>query len=160
MADKSKLRYRLRYAIPAAILYCIMAGIFLYNDSYKLSYLLYIGNVLFGICILLFLLAYNKTRPQNEKPKLMIAAGHMTAAAGIVISIVIVLILMAILRPTGYESVSLTREAVKNPAPALQGDTHPLFYILFLETIVGNIAISSILSFLIPNTAKSNEPNV
>ncbi|MEO8853531.1 MAG: hypothetical protein ABI359_07115, partial [Ginsengibacter sp.] len=60
MFSKSKILSYLKYSIPAAIVYCIMAGIFLYKDSYNLSYFLYIGNVLFGIVIIFYLFNYNK----------------------------------------------------------------------------------------------------
>ena len=156
MFSKPKILSYLRYAIPAAIVYCIIAGIFLYNDSYNLIYLLYIGNVLFGIVILFFLLNYSKKRTEDFKAKYMVASGHITAVIGILISCVIICILMAIIRPNGYEAVSATTKALKDPAAALQGDTHPLIYIMFADAVFGNIGISSFLSFMLPYTARSS----
>lgn len=157
MFTKAKILSYLKYAIPAAIVYCIMAGIFLYNHSYNLSYLLYIGNVLFGINILLFLLNYNKKRDKNSKAKYMVAAGHITAVIGILISVVVVFILLAIMHPSGYESVFPTTKELGHPAAALEGDTHALIYVLIMDTIFGNIGISSFLSFMLPFTAKSDQ---
>lgn len=157
MFSKAKILSYLKYAIPAAIIYSIMAGIFLYNDSYELSYLLYIGNILFGICILFFLLNYNKKRDKNSKAKYMVASGHITAVIGILISIVIILILMAVIRPIGYDYVSSTSKALKEPAAGLKGDTHPLIYVLIMDAIFGNIGVSSFLSFILPYTSKSDQ---
>ena len=156
MFSKPKILSYLKYAIPAAIVYCIMAGIFLYKDSYKLSYFLYIGNVLFGIVTLLFLVNYNKKTVPNSKAKYL-AASAITAVIGILISIVVIFIVMAIIRPDGYDSVSLTSKALKYPAAALEGDTHPLIYVLLMDAVFGNIGISSFLSFMLPYTPKSNE---
>ena len=156
MFSKPKILSYLKYAIPAAIVYCIIAGIFLYNDTYNLSYLLYIGNVLFGIVIIFFLFNYNKNRAPNSKAKYMVASGHITAVIGILISVVIIFILMAIIHPNGYDTVSQTSKALKHPAAALEGDTHPLIYVLLMDAVFGNIGISSFLSFMLPYTAKSN----
>jgi hypothetical protein len=157
MFSKRQILSYLAYAIPAAIVYCIVAGIFLYNDTYNLSYLLYIGNVLFGIVILFYLLNYNKKRDKNSKAKYMVASGHITAVIGILISCVVIFILMAVIHPNAYEAVSPTSKALARPAAGLKGDTHPLIYVLFMDAVFGNIGISSFLSFMLPFTAKSDQ---
>lgn len=157
MFSKQQILSYLKYAIPAAIVYCIMAGIFLYNDTYILSYLLYIGNMLFGIVILLFLLNFNKKRAKNSKAKYMTAAGHITAVIGILLSCIIIFILLAIMHPAGYESVSPTANELAKPAAGLKGDTHALIYVLFMDAVFGNIGIGSFLSFMLPFTAKSDQ---
>ena len=157
MLKKDQLLHYLKYSIIAAVLYLISVFIFLYTDNYSQIYILYIGNIIFGIVMAVLVLNFNKKRDQNASPKMMIAAGHIATVMGVLISVVVVFILLAIMKPVGYATVSQTTKELAKPTPGLEGNGHALLFILIMDTIFGNVGAGSFVSFLLPNTAKSDQ---
>ncbi len=85
MFTKDQILYYLKYSIVAAVLYLVSVVIF-FIDNYNQTYILYIGNVLFAIVIVVFILNFNKKRDKNASSKMMIAAGHITTVMGVLLS--------------------------------------------------------------------------
>ncbi len=157
MFTKDQILSYLKYSIVAAILYLVSVGIFLGIDNYAQTYILYIGNVAFALVIVVFILNFNKKRNKNAMTKMMIAAGHITTVMGILLSCVAIFILLAIMKPVGYATVSQTATELGKPAPALMENGHALMFILFMDAVFGNVAAGSFVSFLLSNTAKRDQ---
>lgn len=157
MFTKDQILSYLKYSIVAAILYLVSVAIFLYMDNYTQTYILYIGNVVFALVIVVFILNFNKKRDKNASTKMMIAAGHITTVAGVLMSIVGVFILLAIMKPIGYATVSQTTNELAKPTPGLEGNGHALLFVLLMDAIFGNVGAGSFISFLLPNTAKQDQ---
>src|SRR5258705_5961074 len=81
------------HSFAAAIMYCITVFIFIRNATFTSSWMLYIGNIFFACCIVVFILLYNKKRKENASIGTMIFASLITTVIGIIISCMISLIL-------------------------------------------------------------------
>src|SRR3954470_2783565 len=92
-------RQYLPYAIAAAIVYCIPAGLYLNYADYTKSWLLYLGNLLFLFPIMLFLFSFNRKRSRDASTVTMLTAGHITTAMGIVIACLLCVVLSFVFTP-------------------------------------------------------------
>lgn len=159
MFTKNQILSYLRYSVVAAILYLICTTIFLFQDAYAQIYILYIGNVLFGAVVVYFILNFH-TRPDEAKGnRTLMAAGIITTIMGTLICCVFIFILLAILKPAGYQTTSQTTNELARPAPALQGNSHALMFILFMEAVFGNLGAGAFIAIMLPNTAKIGKKN-
>ncbi|GAC1380838.1 MAG: hypothetical protein NVSMB45_04660 [Ginsengibacter sp.] len=152
--SRHPIKSYLVFSVIAAVLYCIAAGVFIAQDSFASSWVLFIGNVLFAIVIAVFILTYNRRYGMNAKAQVMVFAGHITAVMGILLSCTLILILFAILTPHIYQVAANNQDALEKAPPTLQGNGHGLMLVLFMSAVVGNIAASSFISILLPFTAK------
>lgn len=157
MFKNHPILFYLKYAVVAAILYCITAGIFIYNNVFELSYILYIGNMLFGICIGIFIWRYNKNRKENANAGLMAFAGHITTVMGIIITCMVLLVLIMLLAPDAFSSSQQVNEIIEQAPAQLQGKNRGLLMILFMNAIVGNVSAGSFISIIMPYTVKRNQ---
>src|SRR5690348_12560091 len=89
----------LSYAIPAAILYCVPVFIFIKQSTYTQSWLLYLGNFIFMLMVIAFLMSFNRKREQNASAVSMLVAGHIVTIVGMIVALVLCLILLAVLVP-------------------------------------------------------------
>jgi hypothetical protein len=157
MFTKDQILGYLKYSIVAAILYLVSVVIFLYLDNYTQLYILYIGNVMFAVVMVFFVVNFSKKRERNALPKMTIAAGHITAAMGVIISCLAIFVILAIMKPSGYSDVMATSNELAKPTPGLEGNGHALMFILFMDAVFGNIGAGSFVSFLLPNMLKSDQ---
>lgn len=157
MFTKNQILRYLKYSIIAAIIYLVFVVIYLSKDNYALTYILYIGNMLFAVVMVFFVVMIAKRREWNASPKMAIAAGHITAAMGVILSCLCIFIILAIMKPIGYSDVTNTAKELAKPTPALEGSGHSLMFILFMDAVFGNIGAGSFVSFMLPNMLKSDQ---
>ena len=157
MFTKNQILSYLKYAIVAAILYLVCVTIFLEQDSYTQIYILYIGNVLFATVMVFFILNYHNKKNEPKGNIKMIAAGLITTIMGTIISCLIIFILLAIIKPSGYEYISHTANELSKPTPSLQGNGHALMFVLFMDAVFGNFGVGSFVSAMLANTAKISD---
>ena len=142
------------FSLIAAFIFCVFAFIFIKDDSFLDSYMLYIGNFLFAGVIAVFILTYNQRRHENAKAQNMVLAGHITAVVGILISCFIIVLLILMIRPNVFHVAAANPDSMEKSLATLQGNTHGLMLVLFMNTIFGNIAASSFFSIVLPFAAK------
>lgn len=157
MFKKHQILSYLKYSIAAAIVYLICVVIFLHDDTYAKTYILYIGNMIFAVVMVVFIVIFSKKRDSNASPKMAIAAGHITAGMGVILSCLSIFIILAIMKPSGYADVLNTSKELARPAPALEGNGHALMLILFMDAVFGNIGAGSFVSFMLPNMLKKDQ---
>lgn len=157
MSNKSQFSSYLTYGLISAILFCIPATFFIRSGDFRQIYLLYLGNALFLIGILLFLLQYNKKRAENASTSSMLISGHLTAVTGIVIACILSLLLVFIFSPDVFSSHPDT--VLENANPAQQGIGKPrgVLFVLFMDAIIGNFCTGSFVSLLFPYTIKKDQ---
>ena len=151
------LKSYLKYSIAAALLYGIAAGIFIHTDAYQASYILYIGNMVFGICIGIFVYIFNKRRNENANSSNIVAAGHITTIMGVLIACAITFILLLVIAPGSFRSVSQTADAMGRAPSQLAGNNKGLGLVLFLDAVFGNVGAGSFVSFLLPFSLKRDQ---
>ena len=148
MFKNHSILYYLKFSIAAAILYSIAAGIFLHDESYSKSWVLYIGNMLFALVIIIFILSYNK-KNANSKATMIVGAGHITTIMGIIVACIICAILVFTLVPGLINSSAGNPVLHKAPPQMYSGSRHELIFALFFNTIIGNVCGGSFFSIML-----------
>jgi hypothetical protein len=149
MLGKSLVTNYLKYAIAAAVLYCITVWIYISRDSFSEIWILYVGNFLFGAVIGIFIFRYNKTKVEKASSIGMLKAAHIAAIIGILLSCIIIFFLLLVFTDV-FRSYPDT-ELQKAPSQ-LNGKTNGFITVLFLDALVGNFSTSSFVSIILPFT--------
>jgi len=153
MLKAHQLGTYIKFSIAAAILYLVTAWIYISDSSFNEIWLLFLGNMLFASVIAVFVLRYNHNRKERASTVMMVAAGHITAVMGILISCFVCFILLLILSPDVFR-VSGVDTTLQDAAPQLEnGRTNGYVFVLFANAIIGNISSSSFVSILLPFAA-------
>ena len=147
---KLRIKILLLHAFMAAVLYSGAAGIFIYSQSYLQSWLLYIGNVLFGIAIAFFLYRHYKRSNYTLKISQLVTTGQITSVIGIVISCVFCLLLLIILVPDIFLGVRTNSNIWKNAPEQLQQEKNNYLVALMMDAVIGNISTGSFIAILFP----------
>jgi Na+/proline symporter len=157
MLKKHQILSYLKYSIVAAILYLISVVVFLSKDAYTQSWILYIGNILFSVVIVFFVVRFANRRGRNANTRLSISAAAITTIMGMVLSLLSIFIILAIMKPSGYADVVNTASELSKPAPALEGNGHALMFILFMNAFFGNLGFGIFVSAMLPNMLKTDQ---
>ena len=137
--------YLSKYSIVPAVLYIVPAIIFLRDETFSQTWLLYVGNALFLCYVFLFeLLLFNRQHITNSS----ITAGLAVTITGVIISCVLVLLCTLLFAPglfhLGSSGIGLT-----NKPPALaQKSTFPIWFILFATATIGNFSAGAFSSIM------------
>ena len=158
MFTKQQLLPFLKYSIPAAIIYLISVVIFLNDDTYTMTWVLYLGNVLFAGVMVFFVVNFNNKSDNSSHTQKVIASGLATALIGTIISCLAIFIILAIMKPSSYSYVANTASELAKPAPALDGSAHSLMFILFMDAIFGNMCTSAFVCFMLSNMIRKYQP--
>lgn len=151
MFTKKQLLPFLKYSIPAAIIYLISVVIFLSDDTYTMTWILYLGNVLFAAVIVFYVVNFNSKSDNSSHTPKVIASGMVAAIIGAIISCLAIFIILAAMKPEGYRYIANTASELAKPAPGLEGTSHVLMLMLFLDAVIGNLGASAFVAFMVPN---------
>jgi hypothetical protein len=145
------------YGLLAAVVYCIPVTIFLSDPEYRNAWLLYLGNLLFLFPIIAFLYAFNRKRSENAGTLVMLASGHITTVAGVVISCILAFLLLVIMVP-GYLGAGTTEKVLTGePANTVYDKTRGLSFMVFATAVIGNVAAGSFVSIIFPFAMKADQ---
>lgn len=152
MFKKEYLSNYVKYGTISAVLYCIPLVMFVTGANYHKTWLLFLGNFLFLIGILAYLLSFSKVKNENASTQTMTTAGHLTTVFGIILSCIVAVMAVLFFSPANTGDVM-------SAAPAQTGDgaTHGLVFFVFMSAIIGNFCGGSFISIIIPYTAKRNQ---
>lgn len=141
----------------AALLYCTTAGIFIYYESYVQSWVLYMGNALFGMTIAFFLYKYYKRSNYSLKITQLIVAGGKTIIAGVIISCIICVMLLLIFEPGFFLQAANANNVLKNPPAQLQHGKNGYLLVLLMDAVIGNMGAGSFIAVIFPFTLSRDE---
>lgn len=145
------------FSVVAACLYCIPLFFFLRSDKFESIWLLYLGNILFGVAIALFMIFHIQYKKRGASTTSMVVAGTKVAATGIAISGIIAFILMFILVPGFLGSSNHIHLPVQNMVQDLNQNNNSLALTAYMNLVIGNIAAGTFASVMFAYTAKLNQ---
>lgn len=144
-------------ATIAAVLFSLMACVYILNANYTMSWLLYIGNVLFGIVMWIHTLRDNKKRGENESTVALVFSSHVATIAGIILSCVLCFLLLVILVP-GYLGGGMADKTLTNePVNIVKDKTDGLSFEIFLAATIINFSAGSFTGIILPFYSKRNQ---
>ncbi len=155
--DRRHFKEYIGYGAIATIVYVTMLMIFLLNSKYENLYLVYIGNFLFIAVIGYYTLTLVKRQYEGKRAVSMLVAGHLALIAGIILSIISVIICVAIFHPALFTAIS-PNELLEGAPPSVS-ITHPTGLIFLLEAniILVSGGASSFLVVIFSYAAKRNQ---
>jgi len=139
----------LMFGLLAAVAYCVFLLMHLGRGDYESSYLLYIGNTLFGAVILIYNLTLINKPYVKDRTVSMTMIGHLATLAGTIISVLMVVIAGLVIYPG----------ATLDNAPAnTQGD-RPAGWMMMvgMNAFLINFAVGSFLSIMTSYAGKKNQ---
>ena len=150
MLEQSNRLFYLSYATCAAIAFSVPVTFYLVQSTFVQSWLLYLGNFLFLIVIVVFIFSFNKKTGKTASSIAMLTAGSKVTAAGVTFSLVLCFLLMLMLVPGLFHS-NPGKVLKSAPVNTISGNTNGLVFKVVASAIVGNVVTglfaSSIFSF-------------
>ena len=156
MLKNHSIKSYLVYSAIAALLYSVAAYILIRNETFDSSWILYIGNALFGCCIVTFIVLYNKKRKENASTGTMITAGHITTVMGVIIACIITLLLFFLVHGVQH-SIQQTDVLNDTPPQMESGKRHQFLLALFMNAVIGNISVGSFVSLIVSYAVKRDQ---
>jgi hypothetical protein len=157
MSPSINWRTHLGYSLVAAILYCIPVVILLLDSTFSMLWLLYVGNFLFLITLVVFLFAFNNHRNEDASSMAMMTASAVTAAVGIILAFLICLLLLFVMVPGLFHAGTADKVLLDAPTATVGAKTHGLLFAILASAILGNFVVSMFVSIIFPFTLKGNQ---
>ncbi|MEP6595625.1 MAG: hypothetical protein ABJA71_06740 [Ginsengibacter sp.] len=156
MLKNHPIKSYLVYSVPAALLYSVLAYLFIRNQTFNSLWILYIGNALFGCCIALFVILYNKRRKENASTETMMVAGNITTIMGVIIACIISVLLFLLMSDVSHPLQQT--EVLNNAPPQMESGKRNQFLLsLFMNAIIGNVSVGAFISLIISYAAKRDQ---
>src|SRR5258705_4855993 len=86
--NKKHLKEYAVYGSIAGIFHTVTVWYFLHESNYHTAAILFIGSIFFMFVIMIYALKLTKRRPDYDSTWVMIIAGQMAVAIGIVVSVI------------------------------------------------------------------------
>ncbi len=145
------------YSWVSAAVYSIPMICFFRLANYTESWILYIGNALFIVCVAISIISYNKKLGGNTRLTELVVAGHTITLIAIVISCLIILLLLFIYVPNIFDSLPAEKILKQAPANMGAGKTDGLVFALFVNATMVNFIAGSFASIVTSVSAKGNQ---
>ncbi len=155
--DKKHVKEYLIYGFTAAVLYMVLVLFFLADNKYENLYLPYIGNFLFIAIIGAYTGSLIKREYEGKRSVSMLIAGHLALIAGIIFSVIFVVIGVFTFYP-GLFSAMHPNELLPD-SPSSIRVTYPagLIFMLMANIILVSGGGASLLIVIFSYAAKRNQ---
>jgi heme/copper-type cytochrome/quinol oxidase subunit 4 len=145
------------YSVLAAVLYTLTAIYFINSARFQDTWILYVGNVLFGVAVSLFMLRHIAVRKEGGSTASMAMVGHVVVIIGVVLSCLLAFVALAVFIPDIFSSGKADTVLENSPSWQRGGKTDGLVMQVFMDAVVGNVAAGSFVSLMFAYTAKVNQ---
>jgi len=164
MFKKINWKYTFISAFIAAFLFCICAFIFINKADYTVSWILYLGSVMFFFTMAITTVKENRKRGGDESTVSLVFASLVTTFVGIIISVITCFILLMIMDKGFIFPGTATKVLQEAPPASIQGKTGGLaFKVFFAATVLclfgGSIASVTLPFYTKRNQTKQSEPH-
>ena len=155
--DRRHITEYLTYGFIAALLYMIPVIFLLRSRNYENFYYLYIGTGLF-MCVIFYYAFRLLYRPYDKKRAVtMLVAGNLATIAGIIISLIFVVIATWIFYPNLF-SAPASSEVLLNAPPQNEPNLPSGFLVMIMmATIVANFGVGTAISVVTAYAGKRNQ---
>lgn len=157
MFRKIDWRYSIVSAVIAATLFCICAFIYITKADYSVSWILFLGSVLYFFTVATVTVMDNFKRGGNESTVAMVFASHVITILGILISAIVCLIMLTVIDPGTMGFGAPEKVMTGNPPSSIQGRTGGLVFRIMFAAVVLNFFGGSIAGVTIPFYSKRNQ---
>ncbi len=154
MTIKENFSHFYKYAIAPAFLYAIPVLFFIREDIYNDTWLLYLGNGIFLVCMFILGAIYNSKKNTNIS---ITYNGWVITIIGIIFSCILIILLLILFDPSAF-NINLNSGALQHtPAAMSHRTSFGLFFVLFASAIIGNLCAGTFAT-LIAKGALAKDP--
>ena len=147
----------LKFAVIAAVLFCIPVVFYIKDDTYTASWLIYIGSFLFCGVITVYALFFNKLRDGDADIPQMITASFITVIMGVIFTAILSFSLLLVLVPGYPINETVVNASTDTPTNAVHGKLNGLGFRLFVGALLINFFIGAFVGGLFPFYLKGNQ---
>lgn len=151
MNSSSHIFSLIKYGIIPAVAYSIPVLFFLRDDTFSMTWLLYLGNALFLACIFITAIINNKI----TGPGAAIARnGFMITIVAVIISVIIIGIMLVFF--LGGTHINAVSPATRLPAAAGRKTIGSLVFMLLADVLLGNFIAGIFAALFARSTTEKN----
>jgi hypothetical protein len=154
--DSKHLREYAAYGSIAGLLYVFSVWYFLYRSNYHTPHVLFIGSIFFMFLIMIYALRLTKRRSENYSTWVMIIAGQMAVAVGVVVSVIGSFILCSFYTPELIDSGSADG-FLRNAPGGLKINNSGTLELIFFIAIIENYGAAAFISAIIAYAVKPDQ---
>lgn len=133
--NKSSIAYLSRFGIISSVLYCIPVVFFLKDQRYTDTWLLYLGNAIFLMCIFIFGIVYGGKKNNQTSIKYN---GFTVTTIGVIFSCILILLITLIFAPGVFNIGSSADLLKQTPAAISKNNGHSLLFMMLADAIIIN----------------------
>jgi hypothetical protein len=145
-----------KYAILPALIACIPMFFFLRDARFSETWLLYLGDALFLVSMIIVMVILNKKTEENAATGSLLIVGHAITIFSIVIVAIVGFILLLVFVPDLFSS-DAGRTLKQTPANMIHGNTNGLAFIVFMNALFGTGSAGSFVSIMMSYTMKKEQ---
>jgi hypothetical protein len=145
-----------KYSIIPALIACIPMFFFLKDARFSETWLLYLGDALFLICMIVVMLTLNRKAAENPATGSLLIVGHVITIFSIVIVALVAFILLLVFVPDLFSS-DAGRTLKQTPINMVHGNTNGLAFIVFMNALFGTGSAGSFISIMMSYTMKKEQ---
>jgi hypothetical protein len=157
MLRKVNLYRTIVSGVIAALAFVIPVYLFIRDNTYINSWLLYVGSFLFMVVIWVHTMQENRKRREKESTVALVFISHMATIAGIIFSVLLSFILLSILVPGYFDHGNADQLMRQEPANVIKDKTDGLSFQVFFAATVINFSAGSFVGIILPFYAKRNQ---
>lgn len=129
-------RYLLRGFIAAAV-YCVTVVIFLYNEAFQSTWVLFLGCALYMAAVATIVYLSNRSHKFTDSPLTSAISGHVLSLTGAALSVILSLIIYLIFSISA-SSQHTTETLQHTPAGMPHNATHGILFVILVVAALGN----------------------
>ncbi len=137
--------------------FAIPVYLFIRDNTYTNSWILYIGSFLFMVVVWMHTMHENKKRKEKESTVALVFVSHMATLAGVIFSVVFSFILLSLFVPGYFDQGNADQLMRQEPANVITDKTDGLSFQVFFAATVINFSVGSFVGIILPFYAKRNQ---
>lgn len=145
------------FGLTAAFLYCSMFYLHIREKDYESSYLLYIGNALFCLPILIYNIRLFGKPYDKKRTVTMLIASHLASLVGTILSIIFSIILMLIFYPNMLSSAPDGSGMANAPEMTQMHRPSRWLFMIVINALLLNFSAGSFISIVTAYAGKKDQ---
>lgn len=150
MLRKVNIQTTFLSGLVAAILFVFFVFLYIRDNSFRQTWLLYMGSFLFMIVMWIHTIRENRKRRENESTVALVFISHVATIAGVIFSVILCFIMLSVFVPGYLESGNADQRMVAEPANIVTDKTDGLSFQVFFAATVINFSVGSFVGIILP----------
>jgi hypothetical protein len=157
MLKKVNVRRTLIASLAASLLFAISVIFYIHFNTYRQTWLLYLGSFLFFVVIWIHTIRESKLRTQSESTVALAFVSHVATLSGIFLSCIWCFIILSLMVKGYLHSGNAAHPMTDEPANVIKDKTDGLSFQVFFAATIINFSVGSFTGIVLPFYTKRNQ---